>query len=291
MAETLDQIFVIFKQWLVGFLPASWRQPVGVLVCVAAIIVVFCTLFALAVLMERKGLGRMQNRYGPNRVGPFGLFQPVADGIKAIIKEDIVPFRADAVVHFLAPVLLVVTVFMGYAVLPIGRNMVLVDMDSGLLFFFAMGTATEVSVFMAGWSSRNKYSLLGSMRAIAQMISYEVVLLLSSVCRGHDCRLALAAQDRRGAESFHRNLSELVRLYALGISRLRDLRYRLHRGDQPFALRPARRRIGDRGRILYRVFGLQVRALLPGRVRGNACRGGSRQPRCSWADGPRLSHF
>jgi NADH-quinone oxidoreductase subunit H len=181
MAETLDQIFVIFKQWLVGFLPAPWRQPVGVLVCVAAIIVVFCTLFALAVLMERKGLGRMQNRYGPNRVGPFGLFQPVADGIKAIIKEDIVPFRADAVVHFLAPVLLVVTVFMGYAVLPIGRNMVLVDMDSGLLFFFAMGTATEVSVFMAGWSSRNKYSLLGSMRAIAQMISYEVVLLLSSV--------------------------------------------------------------------------------------------------------------
>jgi len=123
----------------------------------------------------------MQNRYGPNRVGPFGILQPVADGIKALIKEDIVPLRADAVVHFLAPVVLVVTVFMGYAVLPMGRNMVLVDMDSGLLFFFAMGAATEISVFMAGWSSRNKYALLGSMRAIAQMISYEVVLLLSSV--------------------------------------------------------------------------------------------------------------
>jgi NADH-quinone oxidoreductase subunit H len=85
------------------------------------------------------------------------------------------------VVHFLAPVFLVVVVFMGYAVLPMGRNMTLVNMDSGLLFFFAMGASTELSVFMAGWSSRNKYSLLGAMRAVAQMISYEVPLLLASL--------------------------------------------------------------------------------------------------------------
>jgi NADH-quinone oxidoreductase subunit H len=123
----------------------------------------------------------MQNRYGPNRVGPFGILQPVADGIKSLTKEDIVPLNADAVVHFMAPLVLVVAVFMGFAVLPMGRNMVLVDMDAGLLFFFAMGTSTELSVFMAGWSSRNKYSLLGAMRAVAQMISYEVPLLLSSV--------------------------------------------------------------------------------------------------------------
>ncbi len=181
MLKTLDQIFVLLKDWLVGFLPAGWQAATGVVVCVVAIIAVYPTLFALAVLMERKGLGRMQNRYGPNRVGPFGILQPVADGIKALIKEDIVPFRADAVVHFLAPVVLVVAVFMGFAVLPMGRNMVLVDLDSSLLFFFAMGASTELSVFMAGWSSRNKYSLLGAMRAVAQMISYEVPLLLSSV--------------------------------------------------------------------------------------------------------------
>ena len=84
-------------------------------------------------------------------------------------------------VHFLAPVSLVVVVFMGFAVLPMGRNMVLVDMDAGLLFFFAIGASTELSIFMAGWSSRNKYSLLGAMRAVAQMISYEVPLLMSSV--------------------------------------------------------------------------------------------------------------
>jgi NADH-quinone oxidoreductase subunit H len=138
-------------------------------------------LFAVAVWLERKGLGRMQNRLGPNRVGPYGLFQPIADGIKSLTKEDIVPLSADAAVHFLAPVLLVVTVFMGFAVLPMGRNMVLVDMDAGLLFYFAMGASSELAVFMAGWSSRNKYSLLGAMRAVAQMISYEVPLLMSSV--------------------------------------------------------------------------------------------------------------
>jgi NADH-quinone oxidoreductase subunit H len=107
--------------------------------------------------------------------------QPIADGIKSLTKEDIVPLSADAAVHFLAPVLLVVAVFMGFAVLPMGRNMVLVDMDAGLLFYFAMSASTELAVFMAGWSSRNKYSLLGAMRAVAQMISYEVPLLLSSV--------------------------------------------------------------------------------------------------------------
>jgi NADH-quinone oxidoreductase subunit H len=181
MAGKLDQIFILFRDWLADFLPAALRPAAQVVLSVIAIVCVFPGLFALTTVFERKGLGRIQNRLGPNRVGPFGLFQPVADGIKALIKEDIVPFSANAVVHFLAPLVLVVTVFMGFAVLPMGRNMVLVNMDSGLLFYFAMGAATELSVFMAGWSSRNKYSLLGAMRAVAQMISYEVVLLLSAV--------------------------------------------------------------------------------------------------------------
>jgi NADH-quinone oxidoreductase subunit H len=181
LANILDQIFVLLQHWLEGFLPAAWQSAAGVLLSVVAIVCLFPALFALTTVFERKGLGRIQNRLGPNRVGPFGFFQPVADGIKSLTKEDIVPLSADAAVHFLAPVVLVVTVFMGFAVLPMGRNMVLVDMDAGLLFYFAMGASTELAVFMAGWSSRNKYSLLGAMRAVAQMISYEVVLLLSSV--------------------------------------------------------------------------------------------------------------
>jgi NADH-quinone oxidoreductase subunit H len=179
--ENLDQIFVLLQHWLVSFLPASWQPAAGVLLSVVAIVCLFPALFALTTVFERKGLARIQNRIGPNRVGPFGLLQPIADGIKSLTKEDIVPLSADAVVHFLAPVLLVITVFMGFAVLPMGRNMVLVDMDAGLLFYFAMGTSSELAVFMAGWSSRNKYSLLGAMRAVAQMISYEVPLLMSSV--------------------------------------------------------------------------------------------------------------
>jgi NADH-quinone oxidoreductase subunit H len=181
VAQNLDQIFVLLRDWLVGFLPAALRPAAGAVLGVVAIVCVFPGLFALTTVFERKGLGRMQNRLGPNRVGPYGLFQPVADGIKSLTKEDVVPFSANAVVHFIAPLVLVVTVFMGFAVLPMGRNMTLVNMDAGLLFFFAMGAATELSVFMAGWSSRNKYSLLGAMRAVAQMISYEVVLLLSAV--------------------------------------------------------------------------------------------------------------
>ena len=181
MISTLDQVFILLRNWLVHFLPEPLQGPAGAVLGVIAIVCVFPGLFALTTVLERKGLGRMQNRIGPNRTGPLGILQPVADGIKSLTKEDIVPLRADAVVHFLAPLVLVVVVFMGFAVLPIGRNMVLVDMDAGLLFFFAMGASTELSIFMAGWSSRNKYSLLGAMRAVAQMISYEIILLLSSV--------------------------------------------------------------------------------------------------------------
>lgn len=181
MIEKIDQIFVLLQQWLVGFLPAGLQPLAGVVLGVVAIVCVFPGLFALTTVLERKGLGRMQNRIGPNRVGPMGFFQPIADGIKSLTKEDVVPASADAVVHFLAPVVLVVAVFLGFAVLPMGRNMVLVKMDASLLFYFAIGASTELSIFMAGWSSRNKYSLLGAMRAVAQMISYEVPLLLSSV--------------------------------------------------------------------------------------------------------------
>ncbi len=181
MVGTLDQIFVLLKQWIVNLLPEMLQPLASIVISVVAIIAVFPGLFALTTVLERKGLGRIQNRIGPNRTGPYGILQPVADGIKSLTKEDIVPLNADAAVHFLAPLVLVVAVFMGFAVLPMGRNMVLVDMDASLLFFFAIGASTELSVFMAGWSSRNKYSLMGAMRAVAQMISYEVPLLLSSV--------------------------------------------------------------------------------------------------------------
>ena len=172
MVETMDQVCVTLKHWLVGFAPDQWQPLFSAVLSVAAIVIAFPALFAITTILERKGLGRIQNRYGPNRVGPYGLLQPLADGLKALTKEDVVPHTADQIVHYLAPVVLVV---------PVGRNMTALDIDTGVLFFFAVGAATELSVFMAGWSSRNKYSLLGAMRAIAQMISYEVPLILSAV--------------------------------------------------------------------------------------------------------------
>ena len=181
MAETLDQIFVLLKHWLLAHSPV-WVQPfISAALSAIAILVVFASLFALTTILERKGLGRFQNRYGPNRVGPFGLLQPLADGLKSLTKEDIVPHSADGFVHLLAPIALVAAAFLGYAVLPVGRNMAAINLDAGLLYFFAAGSVVELTIFMAGWSSRNKYSLLGAMRAIAQMISYEIPLILSTI--------------------------------------------------------------------------------------------------------------
>src|SRR5712671_477882 len=181
MAEKLDQLFVALKHWAVGIFPEAWQPLVSILLSIIPIVMVFPLLFAITTVLERKGLGRIQNRLGPNRVGPFGFLQPIADGLKTLTKEDIVPRAADRVIHFLAPIALVVPTFLAFSVLPYGRNMVPIEFDAGLLFFFAVGAATELSVFMAGWSSRNKYALLGAMRAIAQMVSYEIPLILSSV--------------------------------------------------------------------------------------------------------------
>lgn len=186
VCEYFDQVFVTGKQWLLTLLvnlhlPDWLVQIVSSLINIAGVLAVFLTLFALISVMERKILARIQNRFGPNRVGLFGLFQPVADGIKMLIKEDIVPRNADKAVHFLAPIAMVVPTMLALAVIPYGRNMTPFSIDGGIFFFFAIGSATELAVFMAGWGSNNKYSMLGAMRAIAQMLSYEMPLVVAAL--------------------------------------------------------------------------------------------------------------
>jgi len=191
MTGVIERAPVELLGWFLGLL-GSFGVPSWILAVVSAVIIigtiigVFLGLFALTSVMERKILARVQNRYGPNRVGFFrwrlcGLFQPVADGIKMITKEDIVPRTADKVVHFLAPVVMMIPALMVLAVIPYGRDMVPADLDAGILYFFAVGAGTEVAVFMAGWGSNNKYSVLGAMRAIAQMISYEIPLVIAAI--------------------------------------------------------------------------------------------------------------
>jgi NADH-quinone oxidoreductase subunit H len=181
MFAELDQIFVSAKREAVSLFPAELQPWVSIFLSIAPILAVFPGLFALTTVLERKGLGRIQNRLGPNRVGPCGILQPVADGLKTLFKENVRPRVADKFVFFFAPVVLLVPILLAYSVIPFGRNMVPLDLDAGLLFFFAVGSGTELAVFMAGWASRNKYSLLGAMRAIAQMLSYEIPLILSVV--------------------------------------------------------------------------------------------------------------
>lgn len=169
------------RDLLTSHLPEPWRWLVNSLLAILLVIVAFASLFALLTLAERKILGRVQNRPGPNRVGPFGLLQPLADGVKMLTKEDIVPRAADRVLHFLAPVALLAFSILTFAVIPFGRALLPLELDAAVLYFFAAGAATELAVFMAGWASHNKYSLLAAMRALAQLISYELPLLLSIV--------------------------------------------------------------------------------------------------------------
>ncbi len=152
---------------------------------IVVIAVVFFGIFpgivAYIVLAERKIAGRFQDRIGPNRVGPFGLLQPIADAIKLVTKEDIVPHAADQWVHLVAPVLIVLSAFLVLPVIPFGVGLAAVNLPSGLIYLIAVSSISALGVFLAGWSSRNKYSLLGAMRAVAQLVSYEVPQVLAVV--------------------------------------------------------------------------------------------------------------
>lgn len=131
--------------------------------------------------VERRGLGWFQVRYGPNRVGPQGLFQPVADALKLLIKEDIIPTASDKLMHFLAPVVTFLPVLLIFAVVPFQKGAILADLNVGILYVVAIGTVSGIGVFMAGWGSNNKYALLAAMREISQMLSYEVPVALSII--------------------------------------------------------------------------------------------------------------
>jgi NADH-quinone oxidoreductase subunit H len=134
-----------------------------------------------AIYIERRGMGRMQSRLGPNRTGPFGLLQPVADAVKVLLKENIVPDKADKLIHWLAPVIAFFPVMMIFAVVPFQNGALLADLNVGILYIVAISSISTVGVFMAGWGSSNKYSLLGAMRNVAAVVSYEIPLVLSIV--------------------------------------------------------------------------------------------------------------
>ena len=149
------------------------------LIVVFGVLIAAMSVAAGLIWLERRLLALWQDRYGPNRVGPFGLLQVLADMIKIFTKEDWIPPFADKAVFVLAPAVIIATVLMSFAVIPFAPGIQVQDLSIGLLFFLAMSSLGVYSIVLAGWSSDNKYSLLGGLRASAQMLSYEVFMGLS----------------------------------------------------------------------------------------------------------------
>ena len=149
------------------------------LLSILGVVLAALTTAASLIYVERRLLALWQDRYGPNRTGPFGLLQVLADSIKIFMKEDWIPPFVDKPVFVLAPAIVFITVLMSFAVLPVAPGIIVSDLNIGLLFFLAMSSLGVYSVVLAGWSSNNKYALIGGLRAAAQMLSYEVFMGLS----------------------------------------------------------------------------------------------------------------
>lgn len=171
-------------------IPAPFDTILGALVKAIIWIVALLTLFAYVQLIERRVIARIQVRIGPNRAGPFGLLQPIADALKAIFKEELIPAQADRVLFVLAPIVSVTAALSAFAVVPLGPSfdlfgarvdLYIADVNIGLLYLLAVASLSVYGIVLAGWSSSNKYSMMGGLRSAAQLISYEISLGLSLV--------------------------------------------------------------------------------------------------------------
>jgi len=208
--STVLQPFINLGTWLWGVLAAAVVWLVGqeiapvVLYVIKTLLLILCIVVPLMLcvayltLWERKLIGWIQVRIGPNRVGPMGLLQPIADGLKLLVKEIIVPTGANKFLFVLAPVMAIMPAMAAWAVVPFSPEMVLANIDAGLLYLMAITSMGVYGIIIAGWASNSKYAFLGSLRATAQMVSYELAMGFALVC------VLMAAQSL--------NLGEIVRM-------------------------------------------------------------------------------
>ncbi|HSG43988.1 MAG TPA: complex I subunit 1 family protein [Anaerolineales bacterium] len=172
----------VAADWLMGIF-AGWGMPelaANILIGFLGVLILISVLMVLDIVLvwvERKVVARFQDRIGPNRLGPFGLIQPFADIIKLLIKEDTTPGGADRVVYNLAPMLSMMSVLILWAVVPLAPTMLGVDLNIGVLYIIAAGAIGTLSIIMAGWSSNNKFALIGAFRQVAVMVSFEIPML------------------------------------------------------------------------------------------------------------------
>ena len=181
--DYISNLFVnLGNSWttlLSSFLP-PWAVTLVNFLVVAVILVMMPVVATLTLtVMERKVIARIQNRIGPNRVGPWGIFQAIPDAIKMLTKEDIVPANADKPVFNIAPLLIFAGAALLWAVIPFGRGMIGQDLNVGVLYLVAVGSISTIAVVMAGWSSNNKFALVGAFRVVAQLLSYEIPMVLA----------------------------------------------------------------------------------------------------------------
>ena len=171
-------------EWLRTIL-SSWGLSEGLITLILAVlgVVILATFVLLVDIMlvwiERKMVARFQDRLGPNRVGPYGIIQPIADVIKLLIKEDIMPIGADKLIFNLAPIIALATVLLLWAVVPFAPTIIGADINVAVLYVVAIGSIGTLGIIMAGWASNNKYALLGAFRTVAQMIAYEVPMIIA----------------------------------------------------------------------------------------------------------------
>ena len=164
-----------FHQFLINIgLTSGQASLVDWIFGATILLVIFIVLAIILIWFERKFAGRVQDRLGPNRVGPFGLIQPIADTLKLFTKEDITPSGADRVTFNLAPTLAVFSIVMAFAVIPFADKVIGTDINVGVVYLMAFASIGSMSLLMAGWSSNNKYALLGGFRVVAQLMSYEI---------------------------------------------------------------------------------------------------------------------
>ncbi len=214
----------------------SWLTPdlIDILLSILKAVVILLVVVTCGAFMsfgERRLLGLFQNRYGPNRVGWGGSLQLVADMIKMFFKEDWIPRFSDRVIFTLAPVIAFTSLLLAFAIVPVSPTWVVADLNIGILFFLMMAGLAVYAVLFAGWSSNNKYSLLGAMRASAQTLSYEVFLGLSPDGRG-------GAGGVIQYDRYRQQPGASVERHP-AVLRLRDFRHRRRGGVSPSPVRPA----------------------------------------------------
>lgn len=182
MSFWTDPILVA-NEWLTGLLtdllPEAWATLIGTIIGVVVVSSFGLILVIFLIWLERKVAARFQDRIGPNRAGPYGLLQTIADIVKLLTKEDSIPEKADKLTFNLAPIVSMIAVLLIWAVIPFAPGWIGTDLNVGVLYIAAVGSFGILSILMAGWASNNKYALLGAFRAVAQLISYEVPMLLT----------------------------------------------------------------------------------------------------------------